>query len=111
MNVRSIVIAASLLWAATGNTYETGTVQNSGTAVYRGLTFVPSSSGVTGSPVFFLPEAVPVSSRGLAFLDRLELRVPAGNEGPDTLYLFDQLPSAAAASSGEGALASAQRMG
>lgn len=111
MNRRLLTVAAALLWAAGGNAYEIGTAQDSGVAVYRGFTFIPSSSGTTTSSAIAFPDLVPVSNRGLAFLTELELRVPGGSAGPATLHLFDELPSAAAASSGDGAFASAPLTG
>lgn len=92
---------------APGQAFEIGSVQNQGTAIYRGQTFVPSTTGVAMSPALVLSDFPPKATAGKAYLYEIVLRVPPGGNGPGTIHLFDQLPTAAEASTGSGAIASA----
>ncbi|MEM7704442.1 MAG: hypothetical protein AAF358_02760 [Pseudomonadota bacterium] len=88
--------------------YQIGTIQENGSAQFRGQVFVPSSPGVTPDDRILPSEQFPpLGLNGQAYLSGIALRIATDAQAPAMIHFFAQLPSASQATSGEGALASA----
>ena len=99
------LVLLTLAWQA--QAYEIATVVPAGTAEYRGFSLVPSQNGRTPTLEVQVPEFEPVSVAGQAVLDFISLRVATGTTPPAQLFVYAEIPAAADAATGNGALAQA----
>ncbi|MEM9529377.1 MAG: hypothetical protein AAGA23_00520 [Pseudomonadota bacterium] len=105
-NVRRVALALLALAGPT-QAYEIASLVPAGTAEYRGFSLVPSQNGRTPTQAVQVPEFKPVTVAGQAVLDFIELRVATGTTPPGQLLVYTEIPAAADAATGNGALAQA----